>query len=478
MADELIAKPGNIQNPAVTARPEIFSPLERYFQQLQEAQQMTGMQRLFGGRRQEGEALRGIKTLAPIAQGAQNAQASMMEQQRNILKYLGDTAKEFHALDPEAKTTTAPFFRSLLKRANDVAGLGLDAATLDATVKSPEFANIVDVYTGKNPLWTDEDKSYLQTLLQSAKTSDDKIKVKDAVEKMVLTRSKATMEEMLPQFVQKIRMAQGIPPDQPVPQAAVIQAFGQQYPNLSRNPMVRQIFAEIRKDDKAMAAAGIATGAAAETLQATMAKESTPGGQATIGLEQARTGEAQARTQEIQAGKVVPFQEGGGIAIVPPGAATPTILQPPGPKPVPLSPTERTAVVEEYAGLERLDRLQKMYAPSFVGPVRGRLGALGATTGNISPQEANFRSQVSEFRNQTIKQISGAAVSASEEKRMTGQLPNVTDQPVVFEAKLKQTRTNLLNLAKHRRTILEKTGANVQGLPALPKSPTDRLGIR
>ena len=200
-------------------------------------------------------------------------------------------------------------------------------------------------------------------------------------------------------------------------------------------------------------------------------KDITPSGQAEIALKRAQA-------QEITEGRPIPFQEGGGILKAPLGGGPPTIVQPPSAKPVPMSPEERKLIVTETAELQQMDDLASLYKPQYVGPVSGRLGGLGATTGGISPEEARFRVQVAGLKNKVIAALAGANVPKDEERRMLAQIPTENDPAVVFEAKIRQSRSNLLKLAQIRRDTMAKTGANVGALPPLPKDPTDPLGIR
>ena len=202
------------------------------------------------------------------------------------------------------------------------------------------------------------------------------------------------------------------------------------------------------------------------------AKEATSGGQAAIALQQAQTTAAQTPI-------VTPLQMGAGVAVTPKGAgAIPQMVLPPEPKPVPLSPKERELITEEATALQTHDALASLYQPTFVGPVRGRLGGVGETTGNITGPEAQFRAQAAAIKNAVIAKLAGANVPKNEERRMLSQIPNVDDPPVVFEAKLRQTRSNLLKLAQMRREVLSKTGADISRLPPLPTDPSDPLGIR
>jgi len=197
------------------------------------------------------------------------------------------------------------------------------------------------------------------------------------------------------------------------------------------------------------------------------AQDITPGGQAELARTKAQTEEAQARTAEIRGGKVVPFQEGGGIAVVKPGGKV-EIVQATGPKPVPLSATERNALTEEQALADQLVSIGRQYQPAYVGLVTGRVHGKLEPIGGLSGEESKFRASVQELRNKTLRMMSGAAVTPSESTRIEGQLPGVNNAPSVFEARLEQTSHNIAMLMQRRREILKGTGADVSKLPAIP----------
>lgn len=122
----------------------------------------------------------------------------------------------------------------------------------------------------------------------------------------------------------------------PIPGSMIEQAAAG-YPHFQTNvhqAAVQQVLGD-NKYAGFLANRGIQSGeadvAAQKTLGETLAKESTPGGQATVaetqakvGLTTSQTAESKAKTAETQQstalGKVLPVQQGGGVATVKPGA--------------------------------------------------------------------------------------------------------------------------------------------------------------
>jgi hypothetical protein len=130
------------------------------------------------------------------------------------------------------------------------------------------------------------------------------------------------------------------------------------------------------------------------------------------------------------------------------------------------SASQQTAMAEQETSLVLLDDITSLYKPELVGPIvaratRARMQIPGAP--DVPQEVAEFYAGVASLRNEIIKMMSGAAVSGSEEARMRSQLPDVTDKPSVFQAKLAQTRRN-------RETLLTLT-AQRTGQPARVGGP-------
>ena len=123
--------------------------------------------------------------------------------------------------------------------------------------------------------------------------------------------------------------------------------------------------------------------------------------------------------------------------------------------------SQATSMAEQETGLTLIGDIERLYQPGYVGPAIGRLTRVQmATPGtpDVDPKVAEFYASVASLRNEIIRLISGAAVSGSEEIRLRSQLPDVTDKPAVFSAKLTQTKRN-------REVLLSRTKARA-GQPA------------
>jgi hypothetical protein len=151
---------------------------------------------------------------------------------------------------------------------------------------------------------------------------------------------------------------------------------------------------------------------------------------------------------------------GGAVGAAPkgeevPGAiatAEPTFTQrpvtPPRPTPKDLSDIGSTQNLSAT-----LKAMRANYTPEGVGPAWGRLIQYkkglpeivpGAT---LTPMQARFMVNESKFRNAWIKSQSGATVTDQEMARNLEQLPALTDQPVIWEAKYDAAvRDNLIEV--------------------------------
>ena len=136
---------------------------------------------------------------------------------------------------------------------------------------------------------------------------------------------------------------------------------------------------------------------------------------------------------------VKPDEMGGGVTARPPGNLG-----------------QRT--VENEAALDSLGRLKDMYdkgAKDDIGPAEGRARSVGQKVPGgafVTERFANFEAATRAFQNAMIKAITGAQMSEPEAKRIMGQIPNVNDNPTVWQAKYTQSVKNMEDLENRTRT--------------------------
>ncbi|KKL52502.1 hypothetical protein LCGC14_2284820 [marine sediment metagenome] len=121
---------------------------------------------------------------------------------------------------------------------------------------------------------------------------------------------------------------------------------------------------------------------------------------------------------------------------------------------------ERTAIAETEASLSILDNLETLFnnPNTRTGPLAGRIDPIKGLVGFTSEEQENFMAATSAFTNQVIKAITGAQMSEVEAKRIRKQIPEITDPPARWRAKLKQTRRNLRELQRKRSEVLTRSG--------------------
>jgi hypothetical protein len=86
---------------------------------------------------------------------------------------------------------------------------------------------------------------------------------------------------------------------------------------------------------------------------------------------------------------------------------------------------------------------------------------------------AEFVAEVATLKNAVVKATTGAAMSEPEAQRIMSQVPDLTNQPAVFRARLASTRRNLETL---KRRTLELSGGAVAA-PQAASAP-DMSGLR
>lgn len=133
------------------------------------------------------------------------------------------------------------------------------------------------------------------------------------------------------------------------------------------------------------------------------------------------------------------------------------------------SPTERTSIAETRASIDALNNIKELYdnAKTRTGIVVGRLDPVLGAFGLTTDEQEDFMAATSAFRNQIIKEITGAQMSEVEAKRILKQVPQEKDPPARWEAKWKQSKKNLEMLQKRRLEILQQSGLQAPGEPTI-----------
>jgi hypothetical protein len=104
---------------------------------------------------------------------------------------------------------------------------------------------------------------------------------------------------------------------------------------------------------------------------------------------------------------------------------------------------QKKTIAEAQAAEEALKNIQSLYKPEYVGPLAGRMGSFENYTGiGVTPERAQFTSAVAALKNQVIHDITGAQMSQAEASRILAAVPDVTNPPEVFQARMAETLKN------------------------------------
>ena len=140
------------------------------------------------------------------------------------------------------------------------------------------------------------------------------------------------------------------------------------------------------------------------------------------------------------------------------------------------SASEREKLASGEASLETLDNLKTLFDEAYVGPVAGRMGAVKDIFGGNEDKQSEFNAATFAFKNQIIKEITGAQMSEPEAKRIMKQVPDVNDPPSVWKAKWKQSKRNVAVLRKKRLEVMRKSGILTPEDPEVPETPKGSEG--
>lgn len=142
--------------------------------------------------------------------------------------------------------------------------------------------------------------------------------------------------------------------------------------------------------------------------------------------------------------------------------------------------------IRNESALDSLARLRAQFesgAKEDIGPGEGRGRRVAqALPGGVRAMKAigvdpsrfaNFEAASRNFENITIKAITGAQMGEREADRILGQVPRVTDDPVVWVAKAAQTEQNLKDIERRMRSDRDATPG---GALTPPQSGPDASG--
>lgn len=180
------------------------------------------------------------------------------------------------------------------------------------------------------------------------------------------------------------------------------------------------------------------------------------------------------RTPYFRPGNALTVQSDGTVTYGPPGSIGPNELAKPTVNKL------QESIVTAQDRLDRVNQTLATYKPEFLqakGLIKGKLGELTEFIGgDLSPEDKKFLSEYSEFRasaandfNQTLRELSGAAVTDGEAKRALQGAPSPDDKsPTQFEAKAKAT-TKTIRRAILRANYALKNGIGTKSVDELAK---------
>ncbi|HYE19706.1 MAG TPA: hypothetical protein VEA69_14745 [Tepidisphaeraceae bacterium] len=202
--------------------------------------------------------------------------------------------------------------------------------------------------------------------------------------------------------------------------------------------------------------------------------------QPTVGAEIVNTvralEEAQARGDKATAGvllarldKLKQYSLPEGANLVGGGTGQTQAQGPPKTQPLPAGEAATNADLRTADNL--LGEIDRGLQPGYIGPVAGRLGALRNVTGiGATSAESTHRARLAEVSNALLRAQSGMAVTPQEYERIKQELPQPTDPPVVFKAKLAAARKLIQDKLANRAAEFDQRGFR-GGVPAAPAAP-------
>lgn len=145
-----------------------------------------------------------------------------------------------------------------------------------------------------------------------------------------------------------------------------------------------------------------------------------------------------------------------------------------------LSPAQVKDITALDAASSILDRIAEE-KPSFdTGPVAARWHTAANFIGAADPKKAAFRAMVTTQFNDTLRRLTGAAVSPGEAQRVATEMPTMNDNDEAFTEKINKVRARLNELRSISLENLRRSGKEVSefGSPAtVPGARTTAVAL-
>jgi hypothetical protein len=134
--------------------------------------------------------------------------------------------------------------------------------------------------------------------------------------------------------------------------------------------------------------------------------------------------------------------------------------------------------IDKIAALSSLEasaaEAKKLFKPSYVGPVMGRVGSVKEQFVNLPTEQVKFYSWVNDAKDALLRARSGAQINEQEYARLVKFLPTSELPPKNFKARMERYLEQMAILKKEKIRTLESQGYSVE-LGNAPKSNREKF---
>jgi hypothetical protein len=150
------------------------------------------------------------------------------------------------------------------------------------------------------------------------------------------------------------------------------------------------------------------------------------------------------------------------------------------PMPAPATAQQKEQVVGNEASLDTLSIIESLYNPKYVGPLVGRAYLAGQQVPGLEQDAifAEFAAEVATNRNTVIKAITGAQMGEPEADRIRQQIPDISNPPAVFLARMKATKRNMENMNRIIQGRAKKPAAGLTPPPGTTPAAGGTVNMR
>lgn len=121
---------------------------------------------------------------------------------------------------------------------------------------------------------------------------------------------------------------------------------------------------------------------------------------------------------------------------------------------------------------DNINRTKELFKNTYVGPVMGRLGAVGEKLVNLPEDQVMFYSYVRDMKDALLRARSGAQINEQEYKRLVSFLPDENLPEKNFQSRMKRFEEEINTILNNKMKMLKSGGYGTGGIQTNVETPS------